>query len=84
MIALEKAILGFEGKIINIEKVNQHWRLTIEWRNSTIRIVAPVDRFPQLHLAHAGMYIRTLEMRLRGLRYQPQAIVTEMSEIFLL
>ena len=84
MIALEKAFLGFEGKIISIEKVNQHWRLTIEWRDSTIQIVAPVDRFPQLHLAHAGMYIRALEMRLRGLRYQPQAIVTEMSEIFLL
>jgi hypothetical protein len=83
-VALEKAFVGFEGKISSIEIVNLHWRLSVQWRDCTVKVVAPVERFPQLHMAHIGMYIRALEMRLRGLRYQPQAMVTEMSELFLI
>ena len=82
--ALERTFLGFEGVIASIEVVNEHWRLSIRWRDCTVRVTAPVERFPQLYQAHIGMRIRALEMRLRGLRYQPQALVTEMSELFLI
>jgi hypothetical protein len=82
--ALERAFLGFEGTIAGIETVNEHWRLSINWRDCTVRIATPVERFPQLHQAHVGMRVRALEMRLRGLRYQPQALVTEMSELFVM
>jgi hypothetical protein len=37
-----------------------------------------------LHQAYVGMRVRALEMRLRGLRYQPQALITETSELFLM
>ena len=83
-VALERAYLGFEGTIERIEVVNEHWRISIHWRDCTVRIAAPVDRFTQLHQAYVGMRVRALEARLRGLRYQPQALVTEMSELFLL
>ncbi len=82
--ALERAFLGFEGTIADIEKINEHWRLSINWRDCIVRIVAPIERFPQLHQARIGMRVRVLEMRLRGLRYQPQALVTEVSELFLM
>ncbi len=82
--ALRQANLGFEGEIINIELKNFHWKLMVKWRNCIIRIVAPLERFPQLHTAEIGMQIRALDMHLHGQQMRPQATVTEMSEIFLI
>lgn len=84
LVALRQAVLGFEGEIVSIEARDFHWKLLLRWRDCTIRIVAPVERFPQLHSARVGMRVRALEMRLHGQRAQPQAIVTEGSELFLL
>jgi PD-(D/E)XK nuclease superfamily len=82
--ALRRAVLGFEGEIVSIEAKDFHWKVLLNWRNCTIRIIAPVERFPQLRNAKVGTRVRALEMRLHGQQAQPQAIVTELSELFLL
>lgn len=82
-IALQTAVLGFEGKIIAIELKDYYWVVKVGWRDAEVRIVAPQERFPQLKNASAGMSIRVLDVRLQGQRYRPQAIVAEHSEIFL-
>lgn len=82
--ALERAYLGFEGIIEQIEQVEHHWRLNVRWRDALIRIIAPVERFPQLKNVGAGSRLRVLETPLRGLRHRPKAVVTEYSEIFIL
>ena len=84
MNALRRAVLGFEGEIASIEAKDFHWKLLLNWRNCTIRIIAPVERFPELQNAKVGMCVRTLDMRLHGQQAQPQAIVTEISELFFL
>lgn len=81
--ALERAFLGFEGTITGLETIDHYWKLTISWRNIQVRVVTPVERFPQLKSATVGMRIRCIEMRLHGQRFQPQATVTEYSEVFL-
>jgi RecB family exonuclease len=82
--ALADAVYGFEGVILALELKDYHWKVTVEWREAEVRIVAPQERFPQLKNARVGMRIRALDMRLHGQRYRPQAIVSENSEIFLL
>jgi len=84
LVALRRAALGFEGEIVSIEAKNFHWKILLNWRNCTIRIIALVERFPQLHNARVGTRVRALDMRLHGQQAQPQAIVTELSELFLL
>ena len=82
--ALERAHLGFEGVIEQIEQVEHHWRLKVRWRDALVKIIAPVERFPQLKNVSAGSHLRILEAPLRGLRHRPTAVVTEYSEIFVL
>jgi len=82
-VALQHAVLGFEGEIITLELKDYYWKMMVKWRDAEARVVAPQERFPQLKRAHPGMRIRALDMRLHGQRYRPQAIVTESSEIFL-
>ncbi len=82
-LALQHAVLGFEGEIVTLELKNFYWKVIVKWRDSEVRIVAPQERFPQLMRAHPGMRIRALDMRLHGQRYRPLALVTESSEIFL-
>lgn len=82
--ALEHAAQGFEGTISSIAIFNGTWKLELRWRNCNIRLVAPVERFPYLKQAQVGMQVRALDMRLQGNPYQPQAVVTEYSELFLL
>ncbi len=83
-VALERATLGFEGEIVSLRQIEQFWKVQVAWRSSPVDIVAPLERFPQLHQARVGMRLRALEMRLRGMRSNPRAMVTERSEIFLL
>ena len=82
-VALQGAILGFEGEVITLELKDFYWKVMVKWRDAEVRIVAPQERFPQLQRVRPGMHIRVLDMRLHGQRYRPQAIVTESSEIFL-
>lgn len=83
-VALERAYLGFEGVIEQIEQVEHHWRLGVRWCDTLVRIIAPAERFPQLKNVSAGSGLRVLETPLRGLRHRPTAVVTEYSEIFVL
>lgn len=83
-VALERAYLGFEGVVEHIEQVEHHWRLGVRWRDATVRIIAPVERFPHVKDAGVGSHLRILETPLRGLRHRPTAVVTEYSEIFVL
>jgi len=83
-VALERAYLGFEGAVDQIEEVQHHWRVMLRWRNAFIRLIAPVERFPQLRNVEAGSRLRVLEASLRGLRHRPTATVTEYTEIFVL
>lgn len=83
-VALERAYLGFEGVVEQIDQVEHHWRLAVRWRDASVRIIAPVERFPQLKNVGTGSRLRILETPLRGLRHRPTANVTEYSEIFVL
>jgi RecB family exonuclease len=82
--ALQYAHVGFEGEITTIELKDYFWIVKVTWGDAEVRIVAPQERFPQLKKAHPGTHIRVLDMRLQGLRYHPQAKVTENSEIYLI
>lgn len=82
-VALQMAALGFEGKVLTREAKNDYWIVTIQWRDAEVRLVVPQERFPQLKNASPGEHIRILDVRLRGQRYRPQAIVIESSEIYL-
>lgn len=84
MRALEKAVLGFEGIIDSIKLDKHYWRITIKWRNATVKIVAPQERFPHLINGQTGQIVRVLDASLRGQLYEPSAHVTEYTEIFLL
>lgn len=81
--ALERAHFGFEGVIEHLEIIEQYWKLIVTWRQCPVRIVAPLERFPQLKQAQVGMGIRCLDMHLHGQRFQPRATITDYSEIFL-
>lgn len=81
--ALERAGVGFEGRVTAIEVVDQHWKVLIQWRDATVRLVAPLERFPHLQRAQVGSRLRVMDVRLHGLRRQPQATVSELSEIFI-
>jgi hypothetical protein len=80
---LTNAAYGFEGTIIRLELKEQYWRVTLKWRDAEVSLVAPQERFPQLHQASIGTHIRVLDTRLQGLRARPKAIVNERSEIFI-
>jgi hypothetical protein len=80
--ALYRAKLGFQGKLTRLELINHTWRLHIAWRKAEVRLVAPEERFPQLRQAQVGMQVKVMDTALRGLRHQPQAVVTEVTEIF--
>jgi hypothetical protein len=84
MRSLARATPGFEGEISDIATINGYWRLQVRWRTCVVRIVAPIARFPHLHKAQVGMRMRALDMRLQGQPYQPQAVVTDYSELFLM
>lgn len=81
--SLNQAYYGFEGKIISLELKDHHWRVNVQWRNATIQIVAAEERFPQLKEARVGDWVRAMEMRLKGQMFQPRAIVSEYSELFI-
>ena len=82
--ALGRAEMGFEGTIRSSQLLNFHWRVKIAWRNAEVQLLAPQERFPHLSKAGAGVRVRVLDTALRGLRFQPQAAVTETSEVFLM
>ncbi|MFW6116231.1 MAG: PD-(D/E)XK nuclease family protein [bacterium] len=81
--ALERARHGFQGEVAELLESDHYWRLAIQWRSSSVTIVSPVERFPQLRFASPGMTVRALDMRLRGHMFQPRASVTDWSEIFI-
>jgi CRISPR/Cas system-associated exonuclease Cas4 (RecB family) len=81
--AIEQAYWGFEGEIASVEEINSYWKVVVKWRNSTVKIVAPVERFPQLKGPAEGMRVRALEMRLQGQMAAPRAVVSDWSELFL-
>jgi hypothetical protein len=83
LLSLERASIGFEGILQELQQIEFHWKLLVRWRNCTIRIVAPLERFPQLEKAQNGVRIRALGMKLYGQMMAPQARVTEISELFL-
>ena len=83
-VALERAYLGLEGVAEQIDQVEHHWKLSLRWREALVRIIAPIERFPQLKDVTVGSHLRILETPLRGLRHRPTAAVTEYSEIFVL
>ena len=82
-IALENAVVGFEGQIRHIALENHRWRLRIAWRNAAIQLHAPEERLPQLANADVGTRVRVLDTALRGLRHHPKATITGLSELFL-
>ena len=84
MRALEAAAMGFEGSIESITLSNHYWRMFIAWRNAKVKLVAPQERFPHLSTARVGQSLRILNAPLRGQLYEPNALINEYSEIFLL
>jgi CRISPR/Cas system-associated exonuclease Cas4 (RecB family) len=84
MVALEGAVMGFEGTLESVEKIGEQWRLTMRWREGAmVRVVAPADRFAQLEQATPGMRVRVLDTRLQGMPNRPQGVAGGPSEIWL-
>jgi CRISPR/Cas system-associated exonuclease Cas4 (RecB family) len=81
--ALKRAALGLEGRVESITNTNHYWKLQIQWHNTKVQLVAPEERFPQLRKGHPGMVIRILDSALQGLRHAPNAVISELSEVFL-
>lgn len=82
--ALDHAYYGFEAEISTLETINRHWKIILNWRGYAVKVIAPIERFPQLKQAAPGMRLRCLEMRLHGNQFAPTAQVTEYSELYLL
>jgi RecB family exonuclease len=82
--AQERAGLGFEATITDIEHKGDQLRILSRWRDTVVRMVVAAARFPHLLRASPGMRIRAIDMRMRGLPNQLQAVATDFSEIFLL
>lgn len=80
---LERASVGFEGRVAGIEHRSGHVRLTLSWQGRTVSLVADVERFPQVVRAQVGSRVRALDWNMRGQRHQPQALATARSELFL-
>jgi hypothetical protein len=82
--ALERAVYGFSGTLIRLEVVDHRWHILILWRKASVRLSAPEERLPHLHKAQLGNQVLVLDARLQGNPFQPVAIFTENSELFLL
>lgn len=81
--AMEKATLGFAGKVEAITLQQHYWRLQLAWRNAEVLIAAPEERFPHLSNCSVGTEILVLDTQLRGIMYRPTAMVNEYTELFL-
>jgi hypothetical protein len=82
--AIELARTGLEGTVYSIELTDHYWKLIVTWHSSQVHLLAPEERFPQLTNARVGDTVRILDIRLRGQRHQPQVVVVQESEIFLI
>ncbi len=80
--ALQRASLGFEGEVASISLKDGHWKMLIYWRQMTIRLVAPMERFLHLHFIHEGMHVRVIDTHVHGSPMYMQARVTDKSEIY--
>lgn len=81
--ALGRSAVGFEGEIVSVDELGEHWKVVVRWRGHQIKIIAPKERFPQLSAAKAGMNLRALEMQVKGQLLDLRAHVSEYSELFL-
>ena len=81
--AKEKASIGFEGQVENINLVDNYWRLVISWRGIKVRLVTPKERFSHLVAAKPGQLLRFLDAPLKGVINQPSVQVFDTSEIYL-
>lgn len=82
--ALERAIYGFAGTLTRLELIDHRWQLAIAWRRAVVRLSAPEERLPHLHKAKLGHQVFVLDAKLQGSPFQPVAIFTENSELFLI
>jgi len=82
--ALERAVYGFSGEICRLELRDHRWHLLISWGKASIRLTTPEERLPHLRKAQKGQQLLVLDARLQGNPYQPVAIFTENSELFIL
>jgi RecB family exonuclease len=80
---LERAGVGFEGRVDEIDHRSGHVRLSLWWQGRTVTLVADSERFPQAGRAQVGSRVRALDWNIRGQRHQPQALATARSELFL-
>jgi hypothetical protein len=80
--ALDRAAMGFEGTISQLELTQFRWWLSIAWHGAEIQLSAAQERFAHLAKTKVGTKLRVLDTELRGLRHQPRAVVTEYSELF--
>jgi len=82
--ALDRAYFGLEGQLTSLVLKAHNWRAEVAWRQATVVIVAPEERFPQLRKAKPGDTIRLLEARLKGQMYRPRAMISERTELYIL
>jgi hypothetical protein len=81
---LDRASLGFEGEVISQSSVRGHIKLSIAWRSAQVSIIAPLERFSHARNINVGQRVRCLDMRLKGLRQQPQADINGYSELYVI
>jgi CRISPR/Cas system-associated exonuclease Cas4 (RecB family) len=82
-VALERSRMGVQGQVKQLTTIDQHWKLLLQWRNATLKLVAPYERFPQLAGVASGATLRLLNIRLHGQRSSPQVEIYDNTEIFI-
>jgi RecB family exonuclease len=80
---LERASVGFEGRVDGIENRVGHIRVHLRWQDRTVSLLVDIERFPHVARARVGARVRALGWNLRGQRHEPQAVATARSELFL-
>lgn len=83
-IVWSRAELGMEGTIERVRLTPGWCQVWFRWRGVVVQLNAPANRFEHLAEARRGQRVRVLEARLIGARQQPQARVTDYTEVFLL
>lgn len=80
---MENARMGFEGVLNGVQLKKGRFSLRVGWRGTEVTLNAPAERFPHLANAYEGLRVRVLGCWLRGLRRRPDAVVGDLTEIFL-
>jgi hypothetical protein len=80
---LDRGGYGFEATITALDVEAGVARLSLDWGGTPVSAALSLDRFGHAKDLRPGDRVRLLDVRLRGLRSRPTAILTPSTELFL-